>query len=173
MSGGACCATGGRACPAVGIGSVVLLGLRLFVGGVFVFAASVKLGDPQQFAFGIEAYRLIPNEAEHLVMLGAFVVPWLELIVGAMLVLGLWGRSAALVATSLMALFVYAVWSVIARDLDVTCACFGKLKGPFGCEGPIGTCKLAENATLLATALVVACCGPGRIAVDALFRRGS
>lgn len=173
MSAGSCCATGGRACPAVGLGSVILLVLRAFLGGVFLFAASVKLSDPQQFAFGIDAYRLIPSDAKHLTMLGAFVVPWLELFVGAMLVLGLWGRSAALVATSLMALFVYAVWSVIARDLDVTCACFGKLKGPFGCEGPIGTCKLAENLTLLAVSFLLTLLGPGRISVDALFGRNA
>ncbi len=168
-----CCAVGGRAGPATGFGAVALLALRVFLGGVLLFAAAVKLRDPQQFAFAINAYQLIPPEAKHLVSIGAFVVPWLELLVGLMLVLGLWCRSAALAASCLMGLFVYAVWSVIARDLNVTCGCFGKLKGPFGCEGPIGACKLAENATLLAASLTLVCFGSGRIAVDALLRRNA
>lgn len=171
MSGGGCCRTGPRACASIGVGSVLLLALRLFLGGVLVYASLVKIGDPQQFAFGIEAYRLVPEDAKHLTALGAFVVPWMELIVGAMLVLGVWSRSAAAVALSLMGLFVYAVWSVIARDLDVTCGCFGKMKGPFGCEGPVGMCKLAENLTLFASALALVVLGPGSIALDGLCRR--
>src|SRR5690606_8437592 len=145
--------------------SYILVLLRLFLGGVFVYASLVKLGDPQQFAWAIRAYRLIPDDAKHLVTLGAFVVPWLELITSAMLILGLWGRAAALVATGFMAVFVYAVWSVIARDLNITCGCFGKMKGPFGCEGPIGTCKLAENITLLASGLALLALGPGALSL--------
>lgn len=167
----ACCAQPGTARTSPGIGSIALLVLRVFVGGVFLFAAAVKLRDPQQFAFAINAYQLIPAEAKHLVAIGAFVVPWMELIVGLMLVVGFWGRAAGLVATCLMGVFVYAVWSVIARELNVTCGCFGKLKGPFGCEGPIGTCKLAENATIFVSAAILVCFGSGRIAVDALWRR--
>jgi len=171
MTNGSCCATGQRACPAIGIGAVALLALRTFIGGVFLYAAAVKLQDPQQFAFAIRAYRIIPDDALHLVTLGTFIVPWVELIAGALLVIGLWGRASALVATGLMAFFVYAVWSVIARDLSITCGCFGKLKGPFGCEGPIGACKLAENLTLLASALALTAFGPGSISVDSLCRR--
>lgn len=171
MTNGSCCATAGRACPAIGLGSVVLLVLRAFLGGVLLYAAAVKLQDPQQFAFAIRAYQIIPDDAKHLVTLGTFVVPWMELIVGVLLVIGLWGRAAAIVATGLMGLFVYAVWSVIARDLNITCGCFGKLKGPFGCEGPIGTCKLAENLTLFAAALVLTTCGTGSISVDRIRLR--
>jgi putative oxidoreductase len=171
MGNGSCCATGGSACPAIGVGAVMLLVLRAFLGGVLLYAAALKLQDPQQFAFAIRAYQIIPEGAKHLVTLGTFVVPWLELIVGGMLVIGLWGRAAAIVGAGLMALFVYAVWSVIARDLNVTCGCFGKLKGPFGCEGPIGMCKLAENLTLLASALALTAFGPGSISVDGLCRR--
>lgn len=170
MTNGSCCATGGRSCPGFGVGSVALLMLRAFLGGVLLYAAAVKLQDPQQFAFAIRAYRLIPDDAKQLITLGTFVVPWLELIVGLHLVVGLWGRAAAVVAAGLMGLFVYAVWSVIARDLNITCGCFGKLKGPFGCEGPIGMCKLAENLTLLASALILTGFGSGAISVDRLCR---
>lgn len=165
-----CCATGARATTPIGAGALLLLALRLFLGAVLLFAASVKLRDPQQFAFAIRAYDLIPKDADHLVVLGTFVVPWLELLTGALLVFGLWGRSASIVAAGLMGLFVYAVASVIARDMNVTCGCFGKLKGPFGCEGPIGACKLAENITLLATALLLTAFGSGSISIDSLCR---
>ena len=171
MTNGSCCATGGSSCPVFGVGSVALLMLRAFLGGVLLYAAAVKLQDPQQFAFAIRAYRLIPDDAKQLITLGTFVVPWLELIVGLHVVVGLWGRAAAIVASGLMGLFVYAVGSVIARDLNITCGCFGKLKGPFGCEGPIGACKLAENLTLLTTSLLLVAFGPGSISLDGMCRR--
>lgn len=163
-----CCTTASAPRPALSAGSVILLALRLFLGGVFLLAALVKLKDPQQFAFAINAYQVLPTGAKHLVPLATFVVPWLELIAGLLLLLGLWGRAAALVAASLMALFTAAVASVILRDMSITCGCFGKLKGPFGCEGPIGPCKLAENATLLLAGLVLTFAGPGRLSVEAL-----
>lgn len=149
----------------------LLLVLRIALGGLFIFASVMKFQDIQQFAFAINAYQIIPAHAKHLVTLFAFVLPWLELFTGILLVVGLWGRAAALLIAAMMAAFTAAVASVILRDLSITCGCFGKLKGPFGCEGPIGVCKLAENATLMAVALFLTLSGPGRFSFGDRPRR--
>lgn len=170
MSAPTCCQSSTRASARPGFGSATLLVLRVALGGLFVFAAIVKFQDIQQFGFAINAYQIIPGNARHAVTLFAFVLPWLELIAGLLLILGLWGRAASLLIALMMAAFTAAVASVILRELSITCGCFGKLKGPFGCEGPIGTCKLAENATLMAVAFLLTLTGPGRLALDARGR---
>lgn len=171
MSTSTCCQHSGLANTRPGVGSAILLILRVALGGLFVFASIVKFQDIQQFGFAINAYQIIPADAKHAVTLFAFVLPWLELMTGLLLILGLWGRAASLLIALMMAAFTAAVASVILRELSITCGCFGKLKGPFGCEGPIGTCKLAENATLMAVAILLTLTGPGRLALDA--RRSS
>jgi len=135
--------------------------LRVALGGLFVFAAMMKLAELQQFAFAVKAFAILPDHLSHL---AAFVVPWIELIAGIGLLLGLWTRPAALVIGAMLAAFIAGIVSVIVRDLDVTCSCFGKFEVP--CTGPVGLCHVIRNLVLLALSLGVMWYGPGRMAVD-------
>lgn len=139
--------------------SVGLLLARLALAAVFGLAGVVKLSDPQAFAFSVKAFKILPD---HLATLAVFVFPWLEVLCAALLVLGVWTRSAALVSALQLAAFIGAIASVLARGLSVECGCFGKYD--LFCSGPLGMCNIAQNAGFLAVALVLVVFGGGRFA---------
>lgn len=138
--------------------------LRLILGGLFIFAGVMKLRDPQSFAFSVMAFDLFPSHADHAAKLAAFVVPWTEVLAGALLVVGLWSRAAALVIALMLAAFIAGIASVLYRGLNVTCGCFGKFEVP--CTGPIGTCHLVRNSIMLVAALLILWKGPGALTID-------
>jgi len=115
--------------------------LRLVVGGVFVFAAVLKILDPAMFATDIANYRLLPRALVHPV---AILLPWVELGAGLMLVLGVWRRASALVISILCFVFLIAIGQALARGLDVHCGCFGTVSA-----GPIGWRNLLIDLALL------------------------
>lgn len=139
---------------------------RLALAGVFGLAAGVKLAGPQEFAFAVKGFDLLPD---HLAVLATFVVPWTEALCAALLVLGLWSRAAALVLAGLLVAFIAGIGSVLARGMSVECGCFGKLS-PF-CTGPLGWCNIVQNLVLLGLSLVVLALGPGYLALDRAIRR--
>ena len=53
------------------------------------------------------------------------MLPWIEVVVGLMLLTGFWRREAALVSAALLAVFVGAVASALLRGIDIeNCGCF-------------------------------------------------
>lgn len=145
------------------IGGGVLLILRLVTAGLFIWAAVVKLRGPLDFMFSIKGFKLLP---EHMLEPLAFMVPWTELVCGAALIIGLWGRAAALVISAMLVVFMAAIVSVIVRpDISVSCGCFGDFT--LICPpGEVGWCNVGQNVLLLAIALPVAVWGPGLLSVD-------
>ena len=101
-------------------GLLVLL-CRLAVGGVFIYASLDKLAHPQAFAEAIDHYRLVPYPLLHP---SALLLPMVEFVLGAALVLGIWRRGAALLSGVLLIVFVAAIASALARSLDISCGCF-------------------------------------------------
>jgi uncharacterized membrane protein YphA (DoxX/SURF4 family) len=99
-----------------------LLG-RLIVGGVFVFAGIVKLLDPASFAQDIANYQAFPHWTWNL---AATIVPVTEIVAGLAVLTGIKRRAAALVLGSLTLAFIGLILSVIMRDIDLSCGCFGE-----------------------------------------------
>ncbi|HEY7724431.1 MAG TPA: MauE/DoxX family redox-associated membrane protein [Anaeromyxobacteraceae bacterium] len=95
---------------------------RLFVGGLFLYAAATKLPDMAGFAVDVANYRLLPPA---LVPFAAVAVVGLELLVGALLLLDVWVRPAALLATALLGLFTGGLTQALLRGIDLDCGCFG------------------------------------------------
>jgi hypothetical protein len=58
------------------------------------------------------------------VNLVAILLPWLELLSGSLLVLGLWMEGSILILSGLMVVFIGALGINLARGLDVHCGCF-------------------------------------------------
>lgn len=100
---------------------VVSLGCRLFLAWLFIYAAYDKVWDPAAFAGDVGRYELLPLWA---VNTASVVMAWLELLVGGLLLTGIFSRAAALWSVMLMALFagimVYA--GIIGAGYD--CGCF-------------------------------------------------
>jgi uncharacterized membrane protein YphA (DoxX/SURF4 family) len=120
--------------------------IRLILAAVFIVAGSVKIADPQGFATNIDNYRILPYP---LVTVTAIVLPWLEVLLGVALLVGIWIRGASLWVVILNAIFLVAISSALIRGLDIECGCFST-----GGEGTrIGIQKLLEDVVLLAGGL--------------------
>ena len=104
----------------------LLLVARLVLGAVFLTASVNKIADPVSFARAVAGYRLVPGE---LVNFFAVTLPWVEAVCGVLLLSGQWVRSAALVVTSLVLMFILAVGISMGRGLDIACGCFSPGSG--------------------------------------------
>jgi uncharacterized membrane protein YphA (DoxX/SURF4 family) len=107
----------------------VLLIFRLVLGGLFVYAGAVKVLDPLDFAQNIRNYQLV---GQSLSFVAAIVLPWLEILAGLALILGVWTRGAALAITGLLVFFIVLTAVTMVRGLDVDCGCFGSLSRKSG-----------------------------------------
>jgi uncharacterized membrane protein YphA (DoxX/SURF4 family) len=95
---------------------------RIALGLVFIVAALPKLADPPGFAKAIWAYELFPAWSLNPL---ALTLPWLELLCGMALCLGVWTRAAALWVGALLLAFSLALTLNLARQHPVDCGCFG------------------------------------------------
>ncbi|MFB3879657.1 MAG: MauE/DoxX family redox-associated membrane protein [Armatimonadota bacterium] len=109
------------------LGHPALGGLcRLLIGGIFIYTALPKVLRPDDFARLVSGYRLLDPG---LVALAGVTMPWIELIAGAFLVIGIIPRSSALVAAGLLIAFMVAGALALLRGLHISCGCFFPLFG--------------------------------------------
>ena len=94
---------------------------RLILGCVFVYASFDKIAHPADFARIIYNYHFLPTSA---INLFAVILPWIELMSGMALILGLFVESAALLIGILLGIFIVALSSAVIRGLDISCGCF-------------------------------------------------
>lgn len=95
--------------------------VQIALGAFFVAASLPKLLDPPSFAHMIYLYRLVPGFAINAI---ALVMPWLELLCGIALILGIWRRPAAALIGAMLAVFIVAISINLGRDNAVNCGCF-------------------------------------------------
>ena len=95
---------------------------QLALGAVFIAAALPKVLDPPGFAKLIWNYQTFPAWSIHP---AALVLPWLELLCGLALCLGLWTRAAATWLAVLLVSFTVTLSLNLARRHPVDCGCFG------------------------------------------------
>lgn len=100
----------------------VLLALRLILGGIFIFAGAIKIAAPQSFADSIASFQILSHGLIPPMALG---LPVFEVLVGSMLIIAWQKRAAAFSALFLTAIFGIALFSALARGLQVDCGCFG------------------------------------------------
>lgn len=101
-----------------------LLAFRIIVGGLFLYAAVLKIRDPLEFAQDVRDFRLV---GQNLSFLTAVILPWVELLAGVFLIAGLWRKGSALLVSLMLGFFIVLILATIARGLDVDCGCFGHL----------------------------------------------
>jgi uncharacterized membrane protein YphA (DoxX/SURF4 family) len=97
-------------------------GARLVVGGIWLWAGLLKVGDPQASVTAVRAYQLLPAGTADVV---GRLLPMLEVVVGACLVLGLLTRASAGLSALLQLAFVIGIASVWMRGISIDCGCFG------------------------------------------------
>jgi uncharacterized membrane protein YphA (DoxX/SURF4 family) len=109
----------------------LLLFGRIVLGLIFVYAAYTKLHYNGAwhlrdyyfiFAMGIDSYRMVPLGVVEWM---AKILPWLELALGAMLIVGVAVRWAGLAITALLVVFMIALAHAALGGLEINCGCFG------------------------------------------------
>ncbi len=145
------------------------LAARLVVGGVWIYAGAIKLPDPDGSVAAVRAYELLPGDTAVTV---GHLLPMLEVVVGAMLVLGVLVRGAAVVSALLFAAFIVGIASVWARGIEIDCGCFGG-----GGYDPDATSKypweIARDVVLLALSLFLVWLPRSRWALDSVLFRST
>ena len=101
---------------------VVGLLARLTLGIVLIVAGMLKVGNPTGAARAVQGYRIFPYDVATYIGYG---LPFVEIVVGVLLVLGLFTRGAALVGGLLMIAFIIGISQAWARGLHIDCGCFG------------------------------------------------
>lgn len=98
--------------------------IRWVLGGIFVYAGTIKIYDPYSFAASIAGYRLIPEGAT---LPLAHVIPLIELSLGLFILFNLFLRYSLLLLSLLLLIFQTALFSLIIRNIYIDCGCFGNL----------------------------------------------
>jgi putative oxidoreductase len=100
----------------------VVLAIRIALGAAFVYAGAIKIQDPSELAITVASFKILPNL---LISPLALALPPFEIICGALLIVGIWRRPAALGITVLLTIFLIAIAAALARGLTIDCGCFG------------------------------------------------
>lgn len=107
----------------INVPSKLLHVVQISLAFVLLFAGLVKLIEPGGARSAIVAYRLnLPNG---LVGFMAFGLPAFEVMLGLLLLVGIWVRFAAVGSSVLMLVFIVAIAQVWARGYSIDCGCFG------------------------------------------------
>jgi uncharacterized membrane protein YphA (DoxX/SURF4 family) len=110
---------------------LLLIAARIILGSIFVYAAYTKLHFNGAwhlrdyyflFAMGIDSYRMLPLGVVEWM---ARILPWLELGLGALLIVGAGVRWAGLLITGLLVMFMIALTHAALGGLEINCGCFG------------------------------------------------
>ena len=95
--------------------------MQIALGVFFVAAALPKIVDPPSFAHMVHNYRIVPGV---LVNLMALTMPWIELLAGLALILGIWKGTARTIIAALLVVFIVAISVNLLRHNAIDCGCF-------------------------------------------------
>ena len=132
--------------------------LRLALGGVFLAAGGLKVGHADVFAAEIAGFQLVPHA---LIAPLALLLPFLELMIGVYLVLGLFTRFAAWFAALEMLLFAGAIGAAVLRGIHTSCGCFGPSDTATTSWGEVG-----RDLGFALAGVIIALLAPGALALD-------
>jgi uncharacterized membrane protein YphA (DoxX/SURF4 family) len=113
-----------------GVGRALLLVSRLILGGVFLYAGYAKLhfggawhlSDYQfLFAIVIDSYKMVSFATVNWM---ARVLPWAEVVLGALLLIGIGLRWIASATVALLVVFMIALTHAVMLRLEI-CGCYG------------------------------------------------
>lgn len=126
---------------------IVGLVARLVLGVVLIVAGGLKVTSPAASAMAVRAYQILPYELAGYV---GYALPMVEILLGLLLVAGLFTRACAILGGTLMLAFIVGIISAWARGLSIDCGCFGG-------GGTIGASQTQYGKEILRDAGLVAC----------------
>lgn len=137
--------------------------LRLALGTVWIAAGASKVTDLAESVRAVRAYRLLPEWAVPVVGAG---LPFLEIALGLLLIVGFSIRFGAVLSAVLLAVFIAGIVAASARGLQIDCGCFGG-GGDLGeGEQTAYTAEILRDVGLLALAAFLAWWPDSRFSMD-------
>ena len=132
--------------------------LRVLLGLYFVHASLDKIADPPAFARIVYQWQVLGPIPSNIV---AVTLPWVELLAGLLLIVGIWKRDAAAVVAVMLGVFLVAAGLVLARGIDVeNCGCTSVAASAASWLPPwmqgVGWYLVTRNLLMLGAALVLA-----------------
>src|SRR5690606_14982594 len=100
---------------------------RLFTGLLFIFSGLIKANDPTGFGYKLEEYFLVfgTHFLNDYAVTIAIVICGLEILLGALLLLGFWKRTVAWGLLLLILFFTFLTFYSAFFDVVTSCGCFG------------------------------------------------
>jgi uncharacterized membrane protein YphA (DoxX/SURF4 family) len=126
--------------------NIIVLITRILIGGILIFASINKIVDSEGFAGAIDNYHILPFGLENSI---AIVLPWLELIIGICLILGVFVDGAAFLVIIIMSVFIFAITYAILSGFNIECGC-GLKPGEL-----VGIQKIIEDVTYSILAWII------------------
>jgi len=132
--------------------SLIVVISRLVIGSIFLISGLAKISDPGRFILTLREFRLFP---EVIVPFTAVWLPWLELLLGLCVLVGLLHRTSALILACMNAGFLAAILSVIVRGIEVDCGCFGMLADMLGLPDMADMKAVVRNVVFIGLCLLI------------------
>jgi uncharacterized membrane protein YphA (DoxX/SURF4 family) len=98
--------------------------LRLYMGSIFIYAGLSKVHYPGEFAENLAAYQMLPYWA---VNFAALILPWVEIICGLFLIIGLKSRVSASIIGGLLIVFTFGIFINLLKGTPISCGCFDSI----------------------------------------------
>ena len=95
---------------------------RLILGGVLLVAGLLKYQHLDKSQMAVRAYELLPISLANFL---GIILPFLEIAIGILLIIGAAVRVSAVVSGLLMVAFSIGIAQAWARGLSIDCGCFG------------------------------------------------
>jgi uncharacterized membrane protein YphA (DoxX/SURF4 family) len=141
---------------------------RLGLAAVWLAAGASKVTDLAASGRAVNAYRLMPFDAARAV--GA-ALPFVEIALGVLLLIGLATRLAAGVSAALLVAFITGISSAWARGLEIECGCFGGGGQLAAGQSPSYGPEIARDVAFLALSAFLLVVPVTRLSVDSALER--
>src|SRR5512134_4061983 len=149
--------------------AVIVVMARFIMGGIFLVSGLAKISDPGRFILTLREFRLFP---EVIVPFIAVWLPWLELLLGLCVLVGLLHRTSALLLAFMNAGFLAAIISVIVRGIEVDCGCFGMLADMLGLPDMADIKAVVRNVVFIGLCLLISFRRSEMISLEAYILQG-
>lgn len=142
--------------------TAVRFACRILPAALLLWAGLAKAFDRQGSILLVDSYDVLPEPLARVV---ASVLPWVEIAVALLLVLGLFVRFAGIATALLATVFIAALAQAKARGLAIDCGCFGG-GGP---GAGVSWWDIARDIPIVLCGLYLAARPRGPLQMDNLF----
>jgi uncharacterized membrane protein YphA (DoxX/SURF4 family) len=123
---------------------------------ILIFYGVGKLGDPADFLKSIHTYGILPTDPAYWLNLSAIALPWLEILAGIAILLGVLRRGAGALSAITLAVFSAAI---LVRTFDIMSTdgtAFMDVAFDCGCGSGVVVIweKMIFNSSLFVTSLL-------------------